>query len=120
MTLRLLTVLIWTVSAVFARDWSGLLVDANCYASEERNVNKNTSNVEHDVNLEVHACLPNRETKAFALILPDSDSLKLDSVGNARAAQLVANTGKKALLWVTVTGEIRKNTILTSSISASR
>jgi hypothetical protein len=113
------TLLFVTVAAALARDLSGMLIDANCFASEERNVNKNRSDVQH-VNLEVRGGLANRETKVFTIVRPDWGIIKPDPAGNAKPAQLLANLGRRALLPVTVTGEIQKNTVVTSSISANR
>jgi hypothetical protein len=117
---RVATLLLLAFAPVFAKSWTGLLVDSNCFASEERNVNKNTSDVEHDVGMEVRLCSPKPETKAFAIVLPDSEVLKLDSAGNAKAAEIARSAGKRSMLHVTVSGAVDKTTIQTSSMSVDK
>jgi hypothetical protein len=119
MTPRLAALLCLACPLAFAGSWSGILVDSNCYASEERNVTKNYGTVEQDVNMEVRACIPKAHTKAFALILRDGDKLELDSAGNAKAAELVRNAAKRTLIRVTVTGDADKQVIKTSLIAAN-
>lgn len=117
---RLANLFLLISAPAFAESWSGILVDSNCYISEERNVNKNTSSIEHDVNLEVRLCAPNSGTKEFGIVLVDPDFLRLDSDGNARAAELLHNAGKRSMLRVTVTGGRAKDTIKASSISTAK
>jgi hypothetical protein len=50
----------------------------------------------------------------------DGLSLKLDSVGNAKATELVRKTGKRSRFPVAITGEISRNTIKVDSISMAR
>ncbi len=106
----------------FAANWSGTLVDSKCYAAEERNVNPTDTEpyADRDRNLEIRYCSPNGKTKSFAVVQPDGASLKFDSAGNVKAADLVQKTGKRPRLYVAVTGELNKNTIQVESISAAR
>ncbi len=51
---------------------------------------------------------------------PDGLSLKLDSAGDTKAAELVRNDGKKSIYNVAVTGNANKNTINVDSIVIAR
>jgi hypothetical protein len=103
----------------FAGNWSGILVDSKCYASEERNVSPTDTltHVDRDTNQEIRYCSPNAKTKSFAVVLPDGRAFDLDTTGNAKAAELVRNTGKMSRYTVAVTGEIAKNIIKADSIA---
>jgi hypothetical protein len=120
MTMRLATLLILASTLGFAGSWSGLLVDAKCYASEQTNVNKDATTVDRDMNGEIRYCSPGARTKSFGVVLPDWDSLKFDSAGNAKAAQLIRSAGKRSVLDVTVTGTQKKDRIEVSSLSAAK
>jgi hypothetical protein len=104
---------------VLAESWTGALVDSNCYASEEGNVNPFDPpfNVNHDRGFEIRACRPSARTKSFAVVDSDGQSFKLDPSGNAKAAELVRQAGKKSRLDVMVTGEKHKDTVRVNSIS---
>jgi hypothetical protein len=106
----------------FGATWSGVLVDSKCYDAAERNVNPTDTltNVDRDGNREVRYCSPSARTKSFAVVQSDGPSLKLDSAGNAKAAELVRNIGKKSPLAVAITGEIKRDTIKVDSISIAR
>jgi len=103
----------------YAESWSGALVDSKCYDSMERNVNPTDTmtNVDRDTNLEIRYCSPSPKTKAFAVVLQDGRSFRLDSAGNAEAAQLVRNAGKKSRFLVAITGTIAKGMVKVDSIS---
>jgi hypothetical protein len=122
MTMRFATLLFLASNLGFAGNWTGFLVDSNCYGSEERNVNKNLGPAERDMRLALRACSPSTKTRDFAVVFSDWDWLKFDATGNARAADLVrngsGNSGNRSLLRITVTGERSKDTISVSSISA--
>ena len=107
----------------FAGSWSGAMVDSKCYESEELNVNPTDTltSVDRDTSREVRYCSPSARTKSFTVVQRDGlKSFRLDSAGNAKAADLVRNTGKKSLIVVDVTGEINRNTIKVDSISLAR
>jgi len=102
-----------------AKTWSGLLVDSNCYANEQSNVNKDQTTVDRDMDMEVRYCSPNSKTKTFGIVLADWNSLKFDSAGNAKAAGLIGSAAAKAPLEVRVSGDLKKDTIAVSSVSAA-
>jgi hypothetical protein len=106
----------------FAGTWSGALVDARCYANEERNVNPTDTltSSDRDTAQEVRYCSPTAKTRFFTLVQRVGPSLTLDPAGNAKAAELVRQTGKKSLFLVSVGGELRQNTIQVDSISVEQ
>ncbi len=100
----------------------GDLVDANCFRSEERNVNPDYISAPgaRDLGLEVRACYPRaNKTRKFIVVLATGEILALDAAGNTQAAQLVAAAAKRRPTFpVNVTGTISDNTIRVDSISA--
>lgn len=101
-----------------AETWTGWLVSANCYQSEENNVNPGDplTNVDRDRGEEVMYCSPNAKTKSFTIVDRDGYTHRLDMNGNTQAADLVRTAGKKNYYAVTVTGEKEKNAIKVQSI----
>jgi hypothetical protein len=120
--IRLVTLVCFSSILSFAGSWSGALVNSKCWAAEERNVNPaDTSTfVDRDRNLEIHACSPNARTKSFAVVLPDGLSFQLDAAGNAKAAELIRQTGKQSVFTVAVSGERIKNIVKVDSMSMAR
>jgi hypothetical protein len=128
--MRLLTIFIAALFVVtpevgFAKDWRGYLVNSQCYDAEERSINPfdTSPEVDRDRSMEVGQCTPNLKTKSFAIVdLRELGlaSFKLDSVGNAKAKDLVRRTGKKSFREVVVNGQLSKNTIDVNSISDAR
>lgn len=119
---RLVLLLCWLSPLSVADVWSGVLVDSKCWTSEQRNVNPSDTStfVDRDRNWELGFCKPNAKTKSFAVVKPDGTSFKLDSAGNAKAADLVRNTGKQRMYRVAVTGNASNRTVNVDSIALSR
>lgn len=103
----------------YAETWSGTLVDSKCYANKERNVNPpdTLTSVDRDQNQEIRYCAPSAKTKYFAVVRHDGLSFNLDSVGNAKAAELTRKISKKSRFLVVVTGEMNGHTIKVDSFS---
>lgn len=122
LTMRVAALFCWSAVLSFAGSWSGNLVDSKCYANEERNVNPTDTltSVDRDGNLEIRYCSPNKKTKSFALVQPDGQSFIFDTVGNAKAAELVRKIGKKSPLGVVIRGEMAGKMIQVASISTER
>ncbi len=120
--MHLISLLFLSSAFKYAGTWSGILVDSKCFAIAELNVNPTDTltYVDRDQNQEIRLCSPGAKTKSFAIVQHDGVSFKLDSLGNAKAAEIVPNTGKKSSLAVVVTGEVSRNTIKVDSISVDR
>jgi hypothetical protein len=107
--------------ACFAGSWEGVLVNSDCYEALERNVNPFESALtSRDRDLEVRYCSANARTKSFTVVQPDGQSLKLDSTGNAQAAEIVRKGNQKLIFVVDVTGKERDHLIKVDSISMLR
>lgn len=121
-SVRLTLVALVSAGLSMAGTWSGSLVDAKCYESEERNVNPTDTltAVDRDVNMELRFCSPRTKTMLFTLVMPDGESFRLDAAGNAKATELVRKEGKTPRLRVAVMGEAVKHTIQVESISMER
>jgi hypothetical protein len=106
----------------FGASWSGTLVDSKCYDAEQRNVNPTDTltSVDRDTNREISYCSPSAKTKSFAVVESSGQSFRLDPAGNAKAAELVARTGKKSRYAVVVAGEMSKALVKVDSISPIR
>jgi ribosomal protein S17 len=106
----------------FSESWKGALVDADCYAREERNVNPFDPPfyANHDRGFSIRACRPSAKTKSFTVVDSDGQTLALDAAGNAKAADLVRRSATKSrMLTVTITGEKTEKTVRVDSISLS-
>src|SRR5271165_5519307 len=112
-TLRIAALFCLSSAFSFAASWSGVLVDSKCYDAEERNVSPTDTltNVDRDRNLEIRYCSPGAKTKSFGVVASTGEILHFDSVGSAKAEELVRKTGKRHLLPVAVTGEMIKDAI---------
>jgi len=106
----------------FAGSWTGFLVNSKCYDSLERNKNPtDTENyVDRDKNSEIRYCRPNAKTKLFAVVMENGLSFKLDSGGNAKAAQLMSKPSKQSSFEVSITGEMKADTVKVESISLNK
>jgi len=105
-----------------AQTWSGYLVDSRCYRSLEgnRNPRDTLTEVDHDRGWEVRYCHLTPKTRSFTVVQKDGQSFELDSAGNAQAAKLFAKAGSKGPFYVTVTGEMSRNTVRVESIAAAK
>jgi hypothetical protein len=115
--MRFVTLLFLASTLGFAQTWSGYLVDSKCYTADQANTNRYAGTADRDMSMTIRQCSANTKTKAFAVVLPNWDSLSLDAAGNAKAAEFLKTAGKKSPLPVTVTGKEAKNSIQVSSIA---
>ena len=130
LAMRLAALACWSSALCFAGSWSGALVDSRCWDSQENNTRGTSIYVDRDGNLEIRLCSPGPKTRSFAVVLTDGNNLKLDAAGNAKAAELILDNGKKdnskkdngkkAQATVVVTGETSKDAIKVDSISLAR
>ena len=110
-------------SPAFAAEWSGYLVNSKCYQIEQENKNPTDTmtDVDRDKGLQVQLCTPNDKTKSFAIVQRNGGAtLKLDSVGDAKAAELVKKFGRKSFFGVDITGERSRNTVKVASIAVTK
>jgi hypothetical protein len=98
-----LLVLVATIGC--AKTWSGVLVDAKCYAGWRGDTRSSLQYVDRDMSWIIQYCAPRLNTKSFAVVPLDGRTFPLDSQGNAQASALVRKAGKRPLLWVQVVGE---------------
>jgi hypothetical protein len=117
--MRFVALVLGLCTAGFAGTWSGYLVDSGCWTSRQQNVSLDTSTVSRDMRMDLRYCLPTARTKRFAVVQRDWTSVKLDSAGNERAADLVRRSGKRPLIEVTVTGVLDRRTIQAAAIPAA-
>lgn len=122
LTMQVVSLLCLSSALGFAETVSGVLVNSKCYAAEERNVNPTDTeaSVDRDRNLEIRYCHPRAKTRSFAIVTRDGQSFELDSTGNAKAAELVRQSGKKSRYDVAVIGGMSKQIIQVESISLAK
>lgn len=103
----------------FAGTWSGALVDAGCYRNELDNVSPDQSLTYsgRDMEYSVRYCAPNAKTRKFAVVEDDWNVLRLDAAGNAKAADLVRQAGRRRPIEVRLIGQIDRNRVKVESIS---
>ena len=103
----------------FAGTWTGFLVDAKCYASEETNIGPSDLpfNVNHGRGFEIQACHPGKKTKIYAIVDSDGYTFELDPSANAKADDVVREAGKRRVLSVKITGEKQKKTLKIDTIT---
>ena len=106
----------------FGGSWEGVLVNSECYQALERNVNPFESGLDasRDRNFEVRYCRANARTKSFTVVQPDGQSFRLDSTGNAKAAEIVRKGNPRFMFVVEVSGGVRGHLIDVDSISMLR
>ncbi|HKD09369.1 MAG TPA: hypothetical protein VKB79_25920 [Bryobacteraceae bacterium] len=113
-------------SLASAPTWSGDLVDAGCFQSEQRNVNPDYVSMPGatDLGFDIRACYPRPgKSRRFVVVLTGGESYRLDAAGNSEAAKLVdmaGKRGKKHYFVVTITGTISKDQINVDSIAGPR
>jgi len=119
LTVHWIALLCLSSTLSYAGTWSGTLVDSKCYANEERNVNPTDTltSVDRDQNQEIRYCAPSAKTRTFAVVQHDGLIFNLDSVGNAKAAELVRKVGKKSRFAIVIMGEVSGHEIKVDSIS---
>jgi hypothetical protein len=91
-----------------AETWSGKVVDAACKdqaAAPAQSAQPSSQ-----------ACEPTASTVAFGIELSDGKVLKLDSTGNAKAAEAMKGNSGKSALQATVTGSMEGQTVKVESI----
>lgn len=104
-----------------AANWSGALVDSECYAAKLRSVNgRENAHVSSDKGRSVRYCAPDARTKSFAIVQRDGEHFDLNPDGNEKATHLLSTAGKKYQYIVNVTGEITGQTIQVETIAMAK
>jgi hypothetical protein len=118
LTMRLSVLLSLASVASFAGSWSGVLVDAGCYASAQSNVSHGHP-ASTDTKRTIRSCSPNGKTSSFSLV-EHGTAVKLDSNGNDKAREFIAKGGHhKPPYKVSVTGEMGPDAVKVDTISSS-
>ena len=118
-----LAVLFCLVSSLgFGAQWSGVLVNSECYNTLENSVGPGNSAVDvyKDRNYEVRYCRANGKTKSFTLVQPDGTSFQLDDSGNMKATEIVRGGKQKNIFVVEVNGELLDRVIAVASMKMLR
>ena len=97
-----------------AESWSGKVVDAACkdQAAAPAAAAQNAPPSGQVTN----ACEPTASTVAFGIELPDGKVLRLDTAGNAKAAEAMKGNIGKPSLQATVTGSLDGQTVKVETI----
>jgi hypothetical protein len=101
-----------------AESWPGFLVNLSCFESLERNHNPQDTLmfVNRDRGAEVRYCAPGAKTESFGIVQEDGRTLRFDSAGNMKAANLVRQTGERPLWPVNVSGQLQRGRVKVDSI----
>src|ERR1700684_4258929 len=97
---KVMIVLSITSTMCLAESWTGKLVDATC-AEKGKNASPSGQSSK-----DMNACTPKESTASFAVRTSDGRIIKLDSTGNALAADTFKANSKsnKGEMVITVTG----------------
>ena len=93
----------------FADTWTGKLIDATCTDLDKSNIQTKDAG----------ACALKESTVAFAIQTSDGKIYKLDSSGNAKAAEFLKAGKKKSDIDVTIGGSISGQTVKVDSLNVS-
>ncbi|MBZ5604091.1 MAG: hypothetical protein LAO79_17465 [Acidobacteriia bacterium] len=91
-------------SLCLAESWNGKLLDAACLERQAGSQEK------------PDACGPSRMTTMFVVQIQDGRMLRLDSTGNAKAAEMMHNATGPRSVTVTVTGTQNGRTLRVETI----
>jgi hypothetical protein len=113
-----ITLLVLTMTTIIAAEnWSGYLVDYDCYRAARANVDPGTVSLSmRDVDLDIQQCPPKGKTKSFALVDLDWSVHQLNHAGNAKAADLVRIVAKQKIYVIKLFGRIESGLLKVDSI----
>jgi len=112
---KLATVLCLGSMLCLAETWSGKLVDANCKDQSKPSASQPSQQMSS-------TCEATKTTTAYGVQLSDGRVLKLDSTGNAKAAEAMKSSGSTSStrsssgMIVTVTGSLDGHTVKVDTI----
>ena len=110
----------FTAMLTLAGSWSGFLVDADCYANNQRNTHPGAHPATVDTNRIVKTCPPKANTTSFVMMEQGGRVFNLDDAGNQKAHELVQKAGNASTYKVKVSGDVEENTLKVSAISMGK
>jgi hypothetical protein len=119
-SLRLVVLFGCATALAYADNWTGVLVDAGCYASQQRNVSQDAVASGMDLDIVVRSCAPNHKSKSFVVVMDDGQVLTLNSEGNDKAAEILRSNAYKHPMRVAVTGTTGKKVLAVVSMSPAQ
>ncbi len=103
----------------YAENWNGKLIDASCYDNSSASKATASSTSRSDAKLDKE-CAPTASTNSFAIQVSKNKVYKLDSSGNAKAADAMRAGSLKADndgdVHASVSGSLQGDTVKVDSI----
>jgi hypothetical protein len=123
--LTLGAIALFGASYCMAESWNGKLVDAACMQRQSgaNSSESQTQSQRSQSSQSASACTPTRSTTTFGIETPDGQMMRLDSTGNAKAAEMVrsANMSNETNgIPVMVTGTQEGHTLRVESIQIEK
>ena len=120
MTRKLVFCAVVASISAFGENWTGFLVDADCYRIDQENTKPGNRRVDQDRDFEVKQCAPAEKTKSFMFVDTDGQSFRLDAGGNAKAAAALRNAAREKPQRASITGTRQGNTLKVDSINIAK
>jgi hypothetical protein len=118
--LRLTMAASLVAGAGMAANWTGWLVDSDCFTNEQQNMRAGTPPASWDYGHALRTCTPTAKTKTFAIVQPGGVAVNLDPTSNQKASDFVAKAGKPLRQKVNVTGDMNDKMIRADSITMAK
>jgi hypothetical protein len=103
----------------FAGDWTGALVDSNCYAHLKSNVSQDAGHTGTDRRRAIKVCSASATTKSLGILERHGSLFDLDATGQESAISEVLKDSKAPHV-VHVTGDLNQKTIKVTGISKAQ
>jgi hypothetical protein len=117
LALRVTLLVLTTTTVVAAENWSGYLVDYDCFKAARVNVGPDTASVSsRDMDLDIRQCPPKGNTKSFALVPLDWSVHQFNPAANAKAADLFRIVAKQRVYVVKLVGRVESGLLKVDSI----
>jgi opacity protein-like surface antigen len=97
-------------------EYSGYLVDSNCYTSLWNNTASSTT-ADRDMDLNVKLCVPHPWTKSFGVTQQDWTLVRFGATANEKAAALLNNRVEQRAYVVSIMGNTQNDVLDVDSIS---
>jgi|SRR5690242_10805530 hypothetical protein len=103
----------------YAENWNGKLIDASCYDNSRAGSTASTNSGRTSSKLDKE-CAPTSSTSTFAIQTSGSKVYKLDSAGNAKAAEAMQagslKSDKDGDVHVSISGSMQGDTVKVDSL----